>query len=97
MRNRYDSKMNVGLVFSWGLGTQCPATTGQVCDHDIHYVTYMITKGAIRKGWQYFHMPPPRSNISEHGVGDGYRDGMPVESRVREKYVRNGAARKVQR
>ena len=59
-----------------GLGTQCRATTGEAHDYERR---------------RSFHMPPPSSNISKHGVGDRCRDDMSMES----GYVRrtSGTAR----
>ena len=67
MRGRYEDERRIGVLM--GLGMQCrAATTGQVCDHDIDYVTHMTTKGAFEKVGRSFHMPPFSSDISKHGV-----------------------------
>ena len=68
---RRNKKRAVGIrrigVFI-GLGTQCLSTTGHLCDHDIHHVTHMATKGGIQKGWRSFHMPAFSSDTYKHGV-----------------------------
>ena len=40
MLGRYEDERGIGVLM--GLGTQCRATTGQGCNHDIHYVTHII-------------------------------------------------------
>ena len=47
MRGRYEDKRRIGALM--GLGMQCRATTGRVCDHDINNVTHMTTKEGIPK------------------------------------------------
>ena len=100
MRGRYEDERRIGVLM--GLGTQCQATTGEGCDHDINHVTHMTTKGGIRKGSRSFRMPAFNGDISKHGVWESMSRLQTCVScqqnpGTTHEVFRNGATWKVQR
>ena len=42
MHGRYEDERRISVLM--GLGTQCRVTTGEGCNHDMHYVMQTTTK-----------------------------------------------------